>query len=293
MRGGGSRLDRGPRRMHWPERSPAVLESPPRVSLRKRRHGTFPFNERAIGARHAPEGQTGCERRIAMRKYGITLACFLILLVATIIVACAKPYHEETERYVFVATNINLPYWQEAQAGFLDAARALGVKAEMIGPVKYDPASEAGMFQDVIEKQPAGICLSAARPEMFKTRIDKAISAGIPVICVDADVPDSRRVLYIGTDNLKAGRESLKRMAALVPGKGNIVVITIPGQANLDDRLAGVADALKNFPAMKLTKIIDDKGDWRNAFDQISDMIVKKERIDGIICLEATGGPGA
>ena len=129
----------------------------------------------------------------------------------------------------------------------------------MIGPVNYDPASEAGMFQDVIEKQPAGICLSAARPEMFKTRIDKAISEGIPVICVDADVPDSRRVLYIGTDNLKAGRESLKRMAALVPGKGNIVVITIPGQRNIDDRLAGVVDALKNFPALKVTKIIDRK----------------------------------
>jgi ribose transport system substrate-binding protein len=40
-------------------------------------------------------------------------------------------------------------------------------------------------------------------------------------------------------------------------------------------------------------KIVDDKGDWRNAFDQISDMILKKEKIEGIICLEATGGPGA
>src|SRR2546428_13621504 len=128
---------------------------------------------------------------------------------------------------------------------------------------------------------------------MFKARIDKAISEGIPVICVDADVPDSRRVLYIGTDNLKAGRESLKRMAALVPGKGNIVVITIPGQANLDDRLAGVVDALKNFTAMKLTKILDDKGGWRNAFDQISDLIGKKGQIEGLIFVEATGGPGA
>src|SRR5712664_4018212 len=110
---------------------------PPGSQPRKRRHGKFPFNNRAIGARHAPEGQTGCERRIAMRKYGTTLACFLILLVATIIVACAKPYHEENEKYVFVATNINLTYWQEAQAGFLDAARALGVKADMTGPVTY------------------------------------------------------------------------------------------------------------------------------------------------------------
>jgi ribose transport system substrate-binding protein len=144
-----------------------------------------------------------------------------------------------------------------------------------------------------VDKQPAGICLSAARSDFFKADINKAILAGVPVICVDADVPDSKRVLYIGTDNIRAGKESVRRMAALISGKGNVVVITIPGQRNLDDRLAGVADALKNFPALKLTKILDDKGDWRSAFDQISDLILKKEKIDGIICLEATGGPGA
>jgi ribose transport system substrate-binding protein len=227
-----------------------------------------------------------------MRKNAVALACFLILLVAAVIGSCARPYHEETERYVFVATNINLPYWQEAQAGFLAAARNLGVRAELIGPVTYDPGAEATMFRDVVEKQPAGICLSAARSDFFRADIDKAVAAGIPVICVDADVPDSKRVLYIGTDNVKAGRESVRRMASLV-GKGNIVVITIPGQRNLDDRVAGVADALKNYPALKVTKFLDDKGDWRNAFDQISDLILKKEKMDGIICLEAAGGPGA
>ena len=228
-----------------------------------------------------------------MGKYGITLSCFLILLVATVIVACAKPYHEENERYFFVATNINLPYWQEAQAGFLDAARALGVKAEMNGPATYDPSGEVGIFRQIVEQHPAGICLSAARPEIFQADIDKAIAQGIPVICVDADVPNSKRVLYIGTDNFKAGRESLKRMAALISGRGNIVVVTIPGQGNLDDRLAGVVDALKNFPSLKLSKILDDKGDLRNAYDQISELLQKKEKTDGIICLEATGGPGA
>src|SRR5258708_12933397 len=144
------------------------------------------------------------------------------------------------------------------------------------------------MFRQVVEQRLSGICLSAGRPDIFRADIDKAMSEGIPVICVDADVPDSKRVLYIGTDNFKAGRESLKRMSALVPGKGNIVVITIPGQHNVDDRLAGVVDALKNFPTMKLTKILDDKGDWRNAFDQLSNFILKNEKINGIICLDAS-----
>jgi ribose transport system substrate-binding protein len=228
-----------------------------------------------------------------MRRHGATLVYVLILSVAALIGSCAKPYHEENERYVFVATNINLPYWQEAEAGFLEAAKALGVKAELMGPAGYQPNAELGVFRQAIEQNPAGICLSAGRPQIFQAEIDKAVLQGIPVICVDADVPGSNRILYIGTDNVKAGRESLKRMAALLSDKGSIAVLTIPGQQNLDDRVAGVADALKNYPALKLTKIIDDKGDARSAYDQVSELLQKKERIDGIICLEATGGAGA
>src|SRR5713101_321661 len=214
------------------------------------------------------------------------------IFVGAVLIAACRPYHADNERYVFVATNINLPYWQEAAAGFFDAAKTLGVKAEMVGPTTYFPTEELAMFRQVVDRQPAGICLSAARPELFQAAIERAIEQGIPVICVDADVPGSKRVLYIGTDNFKAGRESLKRMAALVP-RGSIAVVTISGQRNLEDRVAGVADALANFPALKLTKILDDQGDARSAFDQVSELIQKKEKVDGIICLEATGGSGA
>lgn len=226
-----------------------------------------------------------------MRSYGARLV--FVLVGAVLIASCAKRYHEQNERYVFVATNINLPYWQEARAGFLDAAKSLGVKGELLGPAGYAPNAELVLFRRIVEEHPAGICLSAARPEIFQAEIDKAVDQGIPVICVDADVPQSKRVLYIGTDDFKAGRESLEQMAALVRNQGSIAVITIPGQRNLDNRVAGVADALKNFPGIKLTKILDDKGDAQSALEQVSELIRSKEKVDGIICLEATGGSGA
>jgi len=228
-----------------------------------------------------------------MKGYGPTLVSAVLLCGAVLIGSCTKPYHQQDERYVFVATNINLPYWRSAEAGFLEAAKGLGVKAELIGPPAYQPNAELLIFRQVLEQNPAGICLSAASPEMFKAEIDQAIARGIPVICVDADVPGSKRVLYIGTDNVKAGRESLRRMAAFLSNKGSIAVITIQGQKNLDDRVAGVVDELNYFPFLKVTKILDDKGDARSAFDHVSELMQQKEKIDGIICLEATGGSGA
>jgi ribose transport system substrate-binding protein len=226
-------------------------------------------------------------------KGRFTHVLFPVILLTGLLVSCAPPYHEKEERYVFVAFNTSLPYWQEAEAGLNDSAKQLGVKAELTGPAAFSPSEELTAFQQAVAQKPSGILLSASNPEIFKAPINAAILQGIPVVCVDADVPSSNRVLFVGTDNFRAGQESGKRMGELLVGKGNVVVITIPGQFNLDERLRGVNEALKKFPGIKIAKTIDDKGDSRNAYDAISNLFQGKDKPDGIIGLEASGGEGA
>jgi serine/threonine protein kinase len=57
-------------------------------------------------------------------------------------VAALASCHEVEERYIFVAFNTGLPYWQEAEAGFKDAAKQMGVKVELTGPAAYSPDEE-------------------------------------------------------------------------------------------------------------------------------------------------------
>src|SRR5207302_5301701 len=141
---------------------------------------------------------------------------------------------------------------------------------------------------------PAGILVSVTNPQMFQAPIAAAIASGIPVICLDSDAPDSKRVMFIGTDNFRAGQESAKRMADILKGHGDIVLVTIPGQLNLEERVRGVNEALKKYPGVKIVQTIDDKGDSNKAYDAISTLLsAKKQKVDGIICLEASGGAGA
>ncbi len=227
-------------------------------------------------------------------KQHFRYAAFLVVLSVLITASsCQKPYHEETERYVFVAVNVNLPYWQEAQAGFMDAARTMGVKAEFTGPASYSPEEELDAFRQAVAGHPSGILVSPARADTLKPAIDEALQAGIPVICADSDAPESKRILFIGTDNYQAGLESGRQMAELLHGEGRVVVITIPGQFNLDERVRGVRDAFEKHPGLKIIQTLDDKGDPRSANDQISALLAKNEKIDGILCVEASGGPGA
>ena len=207
--------------------------------------------------------------------------------------SCQTPYHEEKERFVFVASNIHLPYWEEAQAGLLDAAKQMGVKAELVGPEKFDPQEQLKSFQEVANSKPAGIMVSVTKPELLQDAIDGAVAQGIPVITVDSDAPASKRLMFVGTDNFRAGMESGKRMGEILKGQGQVVVVTIPGQLNLDERARGMNEALKKYSGIKVAQTIDDKGDPRVANDSMSDLLKAKAKIDGIVCLEASGGSGA
>jgi ribose transport system substrate-binding protein len=223
-----------------------------------------------------------------------TSKAFVILAVvfAGLSVSCSRPVHSG-ERYVFIATNINIPYWQDAKAGFLDGARALdGAKVEFVGPSRYAPDEELKDFRDTMASKPDGILISPSQPDSFKEAIDSAVAAGIPVICADSDAPGSRRVLFIGTDNYLAGEQSGNTMAGLLHGRGGVVVVKIAGQNNQEERARGVRDAVKKYPALAVAIEVNDSGDANQAGESVAAMIRNGGHPDGIICLEASCGPG-
>jgi ribose transport system substrate-binding protein len=221
------------------------------------------------------------------------VSAFSIAAVTCMLCACDKPYHQETEKYILVAANINLPYWQEAQAGLNDVGRTSGVKVDLVGPTTFSPQEELTAFQQAVASHPSGILVSVTDPKLFNDPINTAIMQGIPVVTIDADAPESRRVLFIGTDNFRAGEESGKHMADLLGGQGRVLIIGLAGQLNTEERVRGVNEVLKKYPGMKVIQTVDDKGDPNNAYDAVSGLLQKKEKIDGIIALEATGGAGA
>ena len=192
-----------------------------------------------------------------MSRTGLISAAALTLSL----LGCAAPQHEVDEKYYLISTNNTLPYWQEAHAGLGRAATQLGVKAEMAGPETYDPKAEREEFLATLKKKPTGILISASDAGILKPDIDAAIGQGVPIITIDSDAVDSKRLMFIGTDNYKAGVTGAKVVAAKLQGKGNVVIYTMPGQANLKDRLRGYTDTFAEHPQIKITEVIDVKGD--------------------------------
>jgi ribose transport system substrate-binding protein len=200
--------------------------------------------------------------------------------------------HSASEKYYLVSANIKLPYWQQAADGFNDAAKVVGVKSEMIGPNSFNPQDEVTEFRTAVSRKPAGILVSVTDPKLLQPEIDAAIAAGIPVITMDADAPDSKRLFFIGTNNLQAGRLGGQTLVQKLGGKGNVVFFTMPGQTNMDERLKGYMDVVSTKPGMKVVEVVDIHGDSRQAFDKTEAYMAKTgaDKIDAFVCLEASAG---
>ncbi len=209
--------------------------------------------------------------------------------IALATVGCAgKTGHKSNEKYYLICANVKLPYWQAAASGLYRAAKDLDVTAEAKGPDTYDAQAEQAAFQAAVAKNPAGLLVSAADPNLMKADIDAAIAKGIPVITIDSDTPDSKRLVFIGTNNRQAGLMGARRAVKELNGRGNVVVYTMPGQANLEERLHGYKDVFGENPGIKIVDTVDMKGDPRVAFDRTSDILDKgKLKPDAFVCLEA------
>src|ERR1039457_2856097 len=99
---------------------------------------------------------------------------------------CGGSAHSPNESYFLVATNIKVPYWQQASAGLTRAAAQMQVRAELVGPDSYDPQAEREAFVKALGKKPTGILVSVADTNVLKGDIDNAIAQGVPVITIDS-----------------------------------------------------------------------------------------------------------
>ena len=217
-----------------------------------------------------------------------SLLCLAVLVVP--LINCGSA-HDSDEHYIFVAANVQVPYWQAAAAGFSKAGDQMKVQYRFVGPNNYDPKAEREALQEAVQGKATGILLAVTDPGVLKDDIDKAIAAGIPVITLDSDAPGSKRLFFIGTNNYQAGLTGGQRLAQELKGKGNVVVFTMPEQRNMQDRLRGYRDALERQSGIKVTRVVDIQGDPRIAFDTTTQIVGKeRDKVDAFVCLEAQSG---
>jgi ribose transport system substrate-binding protein len=226
-----------------------------------------------------------------MKRF-IVLAIVTGVLLSAMGCAFAAVPAPKDQLYIEVSALGNIDYFYDHKMGMQKVGEELGVKTEYVGPAEYDMSAMVTAFEQAIAKKPQGIVVVGFE-DSLNAIIKKALDEGIPVVTVDADLPDSGRLAFVGTGNVAAGRTGAEKLAQEIGGKGKIALMTKPGQSNLEERIAGYKEALTKYPDIEIVQIADTQSDPVVAAQAAATLLQKFPDLAGIACVEAAGGSGA
>ena len=225
-----------------------------------------------------------------MKKFVFTV--LLVSMMFSLAAFQSDAKDPKDQLYIEVSALGNIDYFYDHKLGMKLAGEYLGVKTEYVGPADYDMNAMVSAFEQAIAKQPDGLVIVGFEPSL-NAIVDKAVEAGIPVVTVDADLPGSKRMAFVGTGNFNVGTIGGKKLAALIGEKGKVAIMTKPGQSNLEERVAGYQQALAAYPNIEIVQVADTQSDPVVAAQAASTLLQKYPDLAGIVCVEAAGGSGA
>ena len=188
-----------------------------------------------------------------MRPLIATFFCSLLVFFS----GCTKK--ERVWTFALVPKLLDNPVFQVAHEGALAAAKELGegkIEIQWAGPVTSDAAQQAQIIESLIERKVDGIAISVNDADALKDVINKAIDTGIPVVTFDSDAPKSKRISFYGTYNYGSGKTMAELLIKFMGKEGKVALLTgTPGAPNLEERINGFKDYIKDFPGIKIVDI--------------------------------------
>src|SRR5580704_14238245 len=237
----------------------------------------------------------GVTRRDALRSAGVLAGAtfFAGLTSAENSPAQATKSATSDEEYVWLSANANLPLFVAHDHPALRlVGEELGVKVTIAGPNSVDIRGLVEAVEQTTARKPSGMMVVGWDPSALVPAIDAAIAAGIPVVCVDADVPNSKRYAFIGTDWFDLGvRQAEAMLKALNGKKGKIALLGLIEQTIDQQAFAGFKSVAEKAGLTCLDPQ-EDKGNQAEVARVAAAIIQTNPDLIGMAGFDSESGPG-
>jgi ribose transport system substrate-binding protein len=201
---------------------------------------------------------------------------------------------EESDTYYFVSFVSGVEYWFPVYEMFKQAGQQLGVKTVYTGTPEYDVNKQIAVFDQILAKNPKGIFIAPMNSDPFIEPIARAHEMGVPVVTFAADSPNSKRVSYITSDNVREGEWAADTIAESMDGKGEFAVLENPGQDNHDKRIAAFLKRMETkWPDMKLAGRAASNQDPAKAYNALLTLAQAHPNLGAVFMPEANSALGA
>ena len=146
---------------------------------------------------------------------------------------------------------------------------------------RTDVPGEAGERLDaLIAKGVRGIALCAINDLSIESKASALVDQGIPIITFNSDLPNSKRVCFVGQNYNKSGRIAAELVSKCIPPQGRVLAMC--GNLEFDGhrrRLTGFCERMheKGFPSDRI-EIIETYNDYHVTYRKVTESPVPYPR---------------
>lgn len=199
-------------------------------------------------------------------------------------------YQEYKYHYAIISKESDEPFWEAVYQGALETGKVKDIYVEKIGSSVSLEYSVKELMKIAIASKVDGIMIEPDEEENLKELINEAEAAGIAVITVIKDVPESDRISFVGINSYNQGKAYAKQVLELVnEGKHKITVLLNSDNMNTSQSViySSIIDAVKGYNVEVNYAAINGQSTFSSEED-IRNIIMNAENPpDALVCLTA------
>jgi ribose transport system substrate-binding protein len=191
------------------------------------------------------------------------------------------PAWAQGKKELALVTNAAADFWTIAKRGVEKAQKEHPeYSMQVVITGQATAAEQRRELDNLLARGIAGVSISAIDPKNSTEEFNKVASKAV-LFTTDSDAPQSNRVVYIGTDNVAAGRQAGEEIKKALPNGGKVMMFVGTMDAdNARERVKGIKDTLAGSK-IEVVDIRTDGVDFAKAKSNAQDALAK----GGIDCL--------
>ena len=225
----------------------------------------------------------------------LAVGCVIILIgmsfyknrIAGIASADTVNYHKYQYHYAIISEESDAPFWEDIYQGAFDQGVEQDIYVEKIGNNLQASYQLDDLMKIAIASKVDGIIIEPNGTEEVTSLINKAEAAGIPVITVLKDAPESKRTSFVGINSYNQGLTYGKQVLEVVKeGRKKVTVLlnSDSKDANQSTIYSNISEIVAGTGAELETATVNTQSTFSSEED-IRDIIMSENPPEVLVCL--------
>ena len=222
---------------------------------------------------------------------------FFIIFLITVSCRQSNENTQEVKTKKTIAMNVivsQVPFWTDSKQKMISLQNDLNIKTIFGGPTDDNAQTQINEIQNLITQKVDGLIIYPTNSKTLLPIINKAVDSGIPVITMLADVPGSKRLMYITSELEEASKSVADYVFKTNKKEGKVIILMgSAGSEEQERRANGFKQAIASFSKMKVVDVIEDKFDASTGAKNLKASIIREGKIDYIFGCDSRSASAA